>query len=632
MRRQDWKRCEAAYPTSGSVTVHWTDPVDSSQFYIPMASPFVSKLAATAARVHSERPFDVIYSHYLEPYGVAGHLAAEIARVPHVVRMAGSDSGRLWRHPQFEALYDHVLRSAATVIATGMIAGRAIKRGVRPERIAAGGILEVPEDLFCPEGLTLDLAALRQEVESDPDVREMLWGGFAGELPYFGIYGKLGDTKGSFALLAAMQRLKQAGLEVGLVAMAHGWPALESKFRSRAEELGLADRILQIPFLPHWRVPEFLRSCLAVCCLEQDFPIVFHTPVIAREVLMCGACLVGSTEVIRKLPDYARVPDGYGCVAIEDVQDIETLGAKLAAITRDPEPIVSVAARGRAFARKAQADARDPDRLERLLKSAARRRLPSKRGRSAAGATTEAENPRFPITQLAARALEERSEIRSASEAQALPIGPIDLPQARDVLAAAERGIKSGDLSLRPVASAIRLEIAVAEAESASGAGHRTDDIDPLFRLRTKRWAMADGDLAELVPVPDPQLRILTIDVSELVDGQTEPAQPAARTRCPRRVVAFAQMNGERREPLFISDATARILELSDGNRTAREIAAEIGSESQYGDGGGLQQIEELFVSGLLRLHDGRIDRIESARPDTFTFAGGAAIPPSVSA
>ena len=445
MRRQDWKRCEATYPSSGSVTVHWTDPVDSSQHYIPMASPFVSKLAATAARVHSEHPFDVIYSHYLEPYGVAGHLAAEIARVPHVARMAGSDAGRLWRHPQFEALYDHVLRSAATVIATGVVAGRAIKRGVRPERIAGGGSLELPEDLFCPEGPALDLAGLRREVELDPDIREMLWGGFTGELPYFGIYGKLGETKGSFALLAAMQRLRQAGLEVGLVAMAHGWPALEGKFRARAEELGLADRILQIPFLPHWRVPEFLRSCLAVCCLEQDFPIVFHTPVIAREVLMCGACLVGSTEVIRKLPDHARVPDGYGCVAIEDVQDIEALSGKLAAIASDPEPIAAVTVRGRAFARKAQAEARDPDRLERLLKAATRRRVSAKRGRSAADTTTEAEDPRFPITQLAARVLEERSGAQGTGETHSFPSGPIDLPRAWEVLAAAERGIKSGD-------------------------------------------------------------------------------------------------------------------------------------------------------------------------------------------
>ena len=63
-----------------------------------------------AARVHSERPFDVIYSHYLEPYGVAGHLAAEIDRRAACRAHGGKRCGRLWRHPQFEPLYDHVLR------------------------------------------------------------------------------------------------------------------------------------------------------------------------------------------------------------------------------------------------------------------------------------------------------------------------------------------------------------------------------------------------------------------------------------------------------------------------------------------------------------------------------------------
>ena len=607
MRRQDWKRCEAAHEPTGSVTVHWTDPVDNSQFYIPLASAFVSKLAATAARVHSERPFDVVYSHYLEPYGVAGHLTAEIARVPHVVRMAGSDAGRLWRHPQLEALYDHVLRSATTVIATGAVAGRAIKHGVRPERIAAVGGFELPEDLFRPDGPVLDLAGLRREIE-DPELRDSLWGGFAGELPYFGVYGKLGETKGSFALLAAIRQLKQAGIEVGLAAMAHGWPALEGKFRARAEELSIADRILQIPFLPHWRVPEFLRSCLAVCCLEQDFPIAFHAPVVAREVFMCGTCLVGSTEVIRKLPDYERVPDGYGCVAIEDVQDVEALSARLAAIASDPEPIASVAARGRAFARAAHVDESAPDRLERLLKAAVRRRAPSKQIRTAAGSATEDEDPRFPVTRLAANAL---------SLAQSPPNGPLDLPQAREVLAAAEKGAQDRDASLRPVAAAIRLEIAIAEAESAAGTDGPQQGLDPLFRLRTKRWAMVDSDLAGLVPVRDPQLRTMTFDVSELVDDQPKPARPGARTPRLRHVVAFAQMNGERREPLFISDLAARMLELSDGTRTAMEIATEVGLDHRGEDvPGGLRQIEKLFVSGLLWLHDGRIDSTESVTPE----------------
>src|SRR5262249_56210080 len=66
MRARDWERCAAAYH-SGAVTVHWTDPVDRSQFYIPMASPFVSKLAAPPARPPSQRPFTSPSSHYLYP-------------------------------------------------------------------------------------------------------------------------------------------------------------------------------------------------------------------------------------------------------------------------------------------------------------------------------------------------------------------------------------------------------------------------------------------------------------------------------------------------------------------------------------------------------------------------------------
>src|SRR5262249_10157286 len=183
MRRQDGTRCGGAY-ANGAVTVHWSDPADASQHTIPMASPFVSKLAGIAARVHAGGAFDVIYSHYLEPYGVSAHLAAQMTGCPHVVRMAGSDAGRLWHHPQLEALYDHVLRSAEAVIAAGAVAERARQRGVVPERIVADGGFNVPDTLFAPTGARLDLAALRREIDAVPELRPLMWGGFAGGRPY----------------------------------------------------------------------------------------------------------------------------------------------------------------------------------------------------------------------------------------------------------------------------------------------------------------------------------------------------------------------------------------------------------------------------------------------------------------
>jgi hypothetical protein len=105
-------------------------------------------------------------------------------------------------------------------------------------------------------------------------------------------------------------------------------------------------------------------------------------------------------------------------------------------------------------------------------------------------------------------------------------------------------------------------------------------------------------------------------DVAELADWPPEPGCAQAGTPRPRHVVAFASANGERREPLFVSDRTARILQLSDGTRTVLEIAEEIGSShKRAGRERVLRQVEELFLSGLLWLQERQLDRIEVASP-----------------
>jgi glycosyltransferase involved in cell wall biosynthesis len=607
MRPADWRRCATTY-AAGSVTVHWTEPADASQFHIPMASPFASKLAAIAAGLHAQRPFDVVYSHYLEPYGVAGCLVAHMTGAPHVVRMAGSDAGRLWHHPQLEPLYDHVLRSATRVIAIGAVAERAAQRGVEPNRIVAGGGFAVPEHVFTPRGRALDLAALQAEIARDPACRGLTWGGFAADRPHFGVCGKLGDSKGSFALLEAMGRLKRAGVGVGLVALAHGPPSVEQAFRARARKLGLVDDILQLPFLPHWRVPEFLRGCLAACCLEQDFPIAFHSPIIPREVLLCGTCLVASTEVIRKLPAHGRLPHGYGCVAIEDVNDIVVLSERLAAIARDPGLATVVGKRGHAYARELQQDLSFPDRLEQILESAVTPQRRSSAPRRPAGkADDEAAGDRFPLTRVAAAAIGTIDDPAGAAAK-----ARCDPPPAHEILATLQRRVDAGEASLRPLAAAVATEVAIAAAESGPYEPRGAEEPDPLFRLQTTRWAISDAEIARRVPVRNPRIRLLEFDtdVTEFLGARTLvelPAQPAARRSY---VVAFAGSDAGRDDPLVVDALTARILQLSDGTRTAGAIAGMVESETKSN----LKWIERLFVHGLISLRESRPDVAPAGR------------------
>ena len=91
------------------------------------------------------------------------------------------------------------------------------------------------------------------------------------------------------------------------------------------------------------------------------------------------------------------------------------------------------------------------------------------------------------------------------------------MAQAREILAVLEQGIADGKTNLRPLGPAVRAEIAIAAAESEADKSGPADD--PLFRLRIRHWAMEEGDLAALVPVRDPQLRVVAFDydVSEFM-------------------------------------------------------------------------------------------------------------------
>jgi glycosyltransferase involved in cell wall biosynthesis len=551
----------------------------------------------------------------MEPYGIAGHLAAEMTGLPHVVRMAGSDAGRLWHHPQLECLYDHILRSAALVVAVGPVAERAAAHGVDPVRIVPGGAYALPDNEFTPDGPVLDLKTLRDEVARNESLCDMLWGSLAGDRPYFGVYGKLGNNKGSFALLEAMHQLKLEGLDIGLVALAHGRPEVEKRFRTFASELGLTDRILQIPFLPHWRVPDFLRGCLAVCCLEQDFPIRFHSPIVPFEVLLCGSCLVASTEMIRKLPQWDRLPHGYGCAAVNDVNNVKELSGKLAAIARRPQLVGAVGARGRAFAQDCQHGLEFPEKLERMLEAAAERRDPQSVALHS-GIAGAGKQDRFPLTQFARAALlDVSSESPAARESEAL--GELSgLPYARKIRSKLKDAIAKGHAKLRPFAQAVEVEIAIAEAEIDLDRQVAKQAInDPLFRISIGEWALDKSTLGKLMPIRQPRLHILRFeyDISAFLRVQSVADFPASVEPDPSHLVVFS--NGASREPVYVDQFTARILELSDGTRSGNEIVSELDREfggNRTADH--LAWLEHLLVSGLIGLRASRAECSDSCR------------------
>ena len=175
---------------------------------------------------------------YLEPYGVAGHLAAQMTGVPHV----DAHGRERCRPPVASPPVRGALRPRAA-LRRGRDRGRHGRRA--RDRSAASRRTASPmaAGSWCrricspPDGPALDLVALRAEVGADSDFARPAVGRLCRPTdPTSESTASSASNKGSFALLAAMQRLKHAGLEVGLVALAHGPAAVEKSFRTRARE------------------------------------------------------------------------------------------------------------------------------------------------------------------------------------------------------------------------------------------------------------------------------------------------------------------------------------------------------------------------------------------------------------
>jgi glycosyltransferase involved in cell wall biosynthesis len=596
MREEDWAKCEADYG-SGHVRVHWTDSANRSMFHIPMGSAFVSKLASLGATVGADVGFDVVFSYYMEPYGIAGHLIAEMLKVPHVLKTAGSDAGRLWSQPQLQPLYDHVFRSADYLVAGGKVAERMMAIGIERGRIWPDPDFTVQEDLFTPTGPELDVAGLCEAAANDPTFADLQWGRFRDDIPYIGLFGKLGDKKGTYPLLRALASLVESGRDVGLIVMGHEKPRGPQKFREMVRSLSLERHVVQIPFIPNWRVPEFIRRCLAVCCLEQDFPITFHAPIIPREVLCAGGCLVGSTEVIQKLPRSDRMIHGYNCIAVADVNDVEELSGKLAQVLDHPDKVPEIGRRGREYVIEAQSKLEFPVRLERILKRAIGKEFLEavpRMGRRGPPAD------KFVLTSLVLRDFS--SDGRAAIGDRGTPAS-LELDYAEQLLANVSRLTETGNSEFAVLRDVLTLEISL--ARMPSGGTHVADLGDTLFRLDGDCWKSYPENLQELVPRPAPNMRIeqFEFDARKLMEARAKGSLPKEIERRGCFVCFLSGPNDYDIRMLEIDERTVGILRHCDGESSVASIAASLSNAGDHDMRQALEQrLLELFELGMVRL------------------------------
>lgn len=341
---EDFGRLEARFDSGGSVRVAATGHFQHRAWHIPYANPYLTKLAAVATEEIRRVDAEVVFSSYFEPYSMAAHLAATWTDVPHVVQHAGSDRTRLMDHPELSTAYREMLRRAS-ILVTGDLDLRGL--GIPTDRFARIRHGQLPAE-FNVEGPILDIDELLQRALAEGAAADGVnTGRIDTDAVTIGIYGKLGEPKGSYDLISALAVLRDRGRRFNLVALTNGRE--RSKFIERIRLANLFDRVWVLPFIPHWRVPEFIRACTAVCFLERDFPVEIHTPSVPREVMACGTCLVLSGEVARKQWRFSEFRDGENVLLVEDPRNVDSLVSVLDRVVLDPAAARKIGRAGHAL-------------------------------------------------------------------------------------------------------------------------------------------------------------------------------------------------------------------------------------------------------------------------------------------
>jgi len=250
-------------------------------------------------------------------------LAKAATGLPLVLRHAGSDLGRLGANPHLRPLVRALLRGADAVVASRRSGPRLRELGAPASRVHSIPV-SVDTGAFNPAAGPADL-------------------GVPADLPVVTFIGKVTRGKGLPELLAAASRVRA---DFRLLVLTSDLAALR--------ELGISPKLRRKlvvrPFVPPWRVPGIIRASRCVVLPEHRFPVPAHSPILPREVLACGTCLVLSDELGAKVAGGA-IRGGEHAVCVRPGAT-ERFARKLELLVKDGELAQRVGRAGHGLSRR----------------------------------------------------------------------------------------------------------------------------------------------------------------------------------------------------------------------------------------------------------------------------------------
>ena len=266
-------------PRSG-VFVHQPDPV------LRDANAALSTLSADLRMAHAAAGATVVHSHTWYT-GMAGHIAALLHDVPHVLTAHSLEPMRPWKAEQLGGGYQVSLWVERTAV-TAADAVIAVSAGMRNDVLSAYPTLDPARVHVVKNGVDTDVWFPVAQAPEESVLDEL---GVDPSRPIVAFVGRITRQKGVPHLIAAAHRFAPE-VQLVLCAGAPDTPEIAAEVRSAVAELA-AERsgVFWVQdFLPVHEIREILSAATVFVCPSVYEPL----GIVNLEAMACGTAVVAS--------------------------------------------------------------------------------------------------------------------------------------------------------------------------------------------------------------------------------------------------------------------------------------------------------------------------------------------------
>jgi glycosyltransferase involved in cell wall biosynthesis len=306
-----------------NVYLHSTNS-DTNPWHIPYSKAYAERIANLAIEVIEKYDLQIIDTYYILPYAISGFMAKNITGKLQVLHHAGSDINKLFSSNSYQTIFKSVFQRMDKIITIPQYKKMFLSLGIKESVLDLNDRISINADAFNPGVTPFQLSDYINGTRFECPI-----------ITYIGKINYYWQTKGLYELIEAVKKIKA---DFRLLFVSNGKGLVE--FKNLIRDKNLEYKSIFIDFVPPWKIPSIIKLSTCVIVPDKEFLIPNNVPILPREVMAVGKCLMISSELFNK-KYYGNLIDGEN-VLVVDPKNMEQYSKVIKGIIQNPEKVLQI--------------------------------------------------------------------------------------------------------------------------------------------------------------------------------------------------------------------------------------------------------------------------------------------------